>query len=447
MNGHILIIDDEPRLRELYARLLSLEGHSVDTAGTARDGLAKLGQRGYQLVITDVRLPDGNGLEVTRQVKERWPQTEVMVVTAYGNIPDGIAAMKSGAFDYLTKGDSDDQIIVRVASAVEKALLREQLENLKSNRRVLTSFHNLIGDSAAFRSAVELARKVAPTDASVLLLGETGTGKEQLAQAIHMASTHAMGPFVAINCAAIPRDVLESELFGYRKGAFTGAIADKKGLFEEAHNGTLLLDEIGEMPPELQAKLLRVLEDGTFTKIGDTKPITVRVRIVAATHRDLKQLAEAGQFRSDLYFRLAVFTIVLPPLRQRQYDIPLLAAHFLQILALRLGKTGLRLSDTLLTQLQQYPWPGNIRELRNVLERAVILVDSDTEMGLESLPTELTETRTLPFAPSATDRLEEVERQHILKVLQECQGNKTHTARRLGIGVATLYRKLAEYGL
>ncbi len=285
----ILIIDDEPRLRGLYAQMLEMEGYEVTTVGMGQEGLNLLSDHSFHLVLCDVKLPDILGLDMLKRIKKASPDTEVILITAYGNIPDGVLAMKLGAFDYLTKGDSDDQIVVRVATAVEKASLVREVARLRSGQRAPFSFEDLIGQSDSFLATVAQARKVAPTDASVLILGETGTGKELFAKAIHQASTRNEGQMVSLNCAAIPREMLESELFGYRKGAFTGATADKPGLLEIAAGGTLFLDEIGEMPLDMQAKLLRALDSGSFYPLGSTRPVTADVRIVAATHQPLRR--------------------------------------------------------------------------------------------------------------------------------------------------------------
>ncbi|HEX8531729.1 MAG TPA: sigma-54 dependent transcriptional regulator, partial [Cytophagales bacterium] len=327
--GSILLIDDEEKLRKLLARILGLEGYEVVQADSAARGLQALDAHPeVLLVLTDVRLPDGNGLQVLEKTKARRPDCEVIVMTAYGTIADGVKAMKCGAFDYITKGDQDEQMLLTIEKAVEKAQLRRQVAELESRVSAQCGFEHILGNSPAIRQAITLAQRVAVTDTSVVLEGETGTGKELFAQAIHQGSPRRSKPFVAVNCSAFPKDLLESEVFGYRKGAFTGATADKKGFFEAAHGGTLFLDEIGEMNLDLQAKLLRVLETQTFTKLGDPKLVRVDVRIIAATNRDLLKEAQAGHFRSDLYYRLSVFKIPVPPLRHRREDIGPLAQFF-----------------------------------------------------------------------------------------------------------------------
>lgn len=444
--ANILIVDDEAALRGLLARILRLEGYAVTEAGTAREGLRRLEQELFQVALCDVKLPDGNGVDLVGTIKKQSPDTEVILLTAYGNIPDGVQAIKNGAFDYLTKGDDQERILPLISRAIEKARMQQRIRLLERQVGEKFAFDTIIGHSKALTQAIELARRVAPTDASVLLTGETGTGKEVFAQAIHHASPRREQPFVAVNCSALGKDILESELFGHRAGSFTGATRDKKGLFEEAHLGTLFLDEIGEMPPDLQAKLLRVLETGEFLKVGDTKPTRVQVRVIAATNRDLLAESEVGHFRSDLYYRLAVFAIHLPALRDRRDDIPDLATYFVGVFAQKMNRrTVPALSSALLERLQQYAWKGNIRELRNVLERALILSDGDTlEVGV--LPPELRATAS-GHAETARFSLAEAERRQIQQVLLHTGGNKTEAARLLGIGLTTLYRKLEEYGL
>lgn len=439
----VLLIDDEEKLRQLLQRIIRLEGFDVQEAATGQAALKKLASQDFEVVLCDVKLPDSNGVDLVKQIKSLHPATEVILLTAYGNVPDGVQAMRNGAFDYIMKGDDNDKIIPLLHRAMEKVQLQRKLEQLQQRVTKQYSFDSIIGESPSIQEAIALARKVAATDATVLLLGETGTGKEVFAQAIHHNSDRRNKTFVAVNCSAFSKELLESELFGHKAGAFTGAIKDKKGLFEEANGGTLFLDEIGEMPAELQAKLLRVLEAGEFIKVGDTRTIKVNVRIIAATNRNLPTEIEAGHFRSDLFYRLAVFQVTLPALRERIKDIPSLALHFAIIFAGKTNKAIPVLQKEYITALQQYEWPGNIRELKNVIERSVILENSN----------ELT-TATLPFTmqhpadhKTASFELAEVEKQHIRKVLQHTAGNKTEAARLLGIGLTTLYRKIEEYGL
>ncbi len=441
MPASILLIDDEPKLRQLLARILQLEGYTVFEAADARSGLKTLEREEVHLVICDVKLPDGNGINLSAQIKQQYPATEIIVLTAFGSIPDGVKAVKNGAFDYITKGDDNDRIIPLVSRAIEKAALQFRIKQLEQQVSRRYGFDSIIGHSKAIQQAIELARKVAITDTTVLLTGETGTGKEVFAQAIHQASPRRTGPFVAINCGALGKDILESELFGHRAGAFTGASRDQKGLFAEAHKGTIFLDEIGEMPLDLQTKLLRVLETHEFLRVGDTKPSKTDVRVIAATNRSLEQEAHTSAFRLDLYYRLSVFQIELPSLRDRRDDIPGLAEEFARQDAARIGKRVLQLSPAFVQKLQQHAWKGNIRELKNVIERAVILADSDN-LTTDLLPYEMQEGANVSNS-SALD-LATVEQQHIRRVLRQTNGNKTEAARLLNIGLTTLYRKLDE---
>ncbi len=444
--GKLLIIDDEERLRNLMARILQLEGYEVSTASTGREGLKKLQQDPVNVVLSDVKLPDINGIELTEQIKKSWPATEVIVLTAFGTINDGVRAIKLGAFDYITKGDDNERIIPLVSKAMDKAQLQERVMELESKLNDKFGFERIIGRSPAITEAIRLAQKVAQTETTVLLLGETGTGKEVFAEAIHQASSRKGKPFVAVNCSAFTKELLESELFGHKTGSFTGATKDKKGLFEEANGGTIFLDEMGELDLELQAKLLRVLESQQFLKVGDTKPTQVNVRILAATNRDLQAEIETSQFRADLYYRLSVFQITLPALRERTKDIPLLAEYFMQYFASKIKKNVSRISATFLEKIEAYRWPGNIRELKNIIERAVILSDGP-ELDETLLPYEIQQASYRTDTSLSAFDLSAVEKLHIQRVLNHTHGNRAEAARLLNIGIATLYRKLKEYGL
>ena len=452
-NGTILLIDDEAVLRQAMARTLELEGYTVLQAPDALRGLAALREHAdaVLVVLSDVKLPDGRGLDLLPRYKTLAPLAEVVLMTAFGTIADGVRAMKEGAFDYLTKGDADEQMVVVVERAAEKAQLRRRVADLEKKVGTQYSFDAMIGRAPALEQAKKMAQQVAQTNATVLLEGPTGAGKELFAQAIHYGSPRRSKPFVALNCSAFPRELLESELFGYKKGAFTGATIDKKGLFEEANGGTLFLDEIGELEGGAQAKLLRALESQEFTKLGDTRPTRVNVRVVAATNRHLKQRAEAGEFRPDLYYRLSVVTIEVPPLSARAGDVPALVAHFTRHFAAKLRQKPLSLSAEALQALEHYPWPGNVRELKNVLERAAILTPPDRPVEVDDLPLEvqLAALQTgQPNGPSDDPRtLRNVERQHVQRMLLECGGNKTEAARLLGIAITTLYRKIQDFGL
>jgi two-component system, NtrC family, response regulator len=398
------------------------------------------------VIICDVKLPDADGVEAVGKLREKAPHAEIILLTAYGNIPDGVKAIKNGAFDYITKGDDNDKIIPLVARAAERVELQKRIAQLEARVGKRYAFDSIIGKSASIRHAIALAKKVADTGTTVLLTGETGTGKEVFAQAIHQESGRRLKPFVAINCSAFSKELLESEIFGHKAGAFTGANKDKKGLIEEAQDGTLFLDEIGEMPFELQAKLLRVLETKEFIKVGDTKTIKVDVRIIAATNRDLSVEVRNGHFREDLLYRLNVFTIELPALRQRKEDIPALIQYYLDVFVVKTNKKSLTLDPAVLPLLQAHEWKGNIRELKNVLERAVILADSALLPEHLPLDIQLSSPHSTPHVLSAFD-LASVEKLHIQRVLNHTHWNKAEAARLLNIGLTTLYRKIDEYGL
>ena len=446
----LLLIEDETHLRRLLARVLELEGYTVLQADNAYRGLDTLRQHAQEVlvILSDVKLPDGNGLELLPRYKAAAPLAEVILFTAHATVADGVQAMKQGAFDYLTKGGSDDQLLVTIERASEKARLQQRVQALEKQMGQHHSFAVMLGSAPAFVAAKTLAERVAPADTTVLLEGPTGAGKELFAQAIHQASLRASKPFVAVNCSAFPKDLLESALFGHRQGAFTGALSDQKGFLEEAKGGTLFLDEIGELDLGAQAKLLRVLETRQYFRVGDTKPRLADVRVVAATNRHLRQEATAGHFREDLYFRLAVVTVTVPALSARREDIDQLARHFTQELATKLRKRVRGLTPEALRRLRHYPWPGNVRELKNVLERAVLLCGD--EIGPECLPPEFEPAPdSIPDEARLDDgrRLYSIEKRHIQLVLREVGGNKTEAARQLGIGLTTLYRKLQEYGL
>lgn len=441
----VLIIDDEEKLKTLLARIISLEGFEVLLAGDCKSAWKNLEQNEVDVVLCDVKLPDGNGVEFSKKIKDEFPLLEIIVLTAYGSISDGVQAIKNGAFDYITKGDDNNKIIPLLYRAMEKVVLAKRVQLLEKQLSNKYSFDKIIGKSKSILKAIELAHKVAATDTSVLLTGETGTGKDVFAQAIHQESNRSKYNFVAINCSAFSKDILESEMFGHKAGSFTGASKDQKGLFEEANNGTIFLDELGEMALDLQTKLLRVLESGEFIRVGENKPIKVNVRIIAATNKDLLKEIEQGHFRQDLFYRISVFQIHLPPLRERVVDIEPLALEFLNTFAIKTNKRIKSASKDYLEALKQHQWNGNIRELKNVIERSVIL--SNDELTIDSLPIELQNyskpdknNKTL----SAFD-LASAEKIHIQKVLNYTNGNKTETARLLNIATTTLYRKLDEY--
>ncbi len=442
----ILIIDDEVQIRTLLTRMMELEGYDVCQAGDCRAALKQLELQNPDVVLCDVFLPDGNGVDLVLAIKKAAPNVEVILLTAHGNIPDGVQAIKNGAFDYITKGDDNNKIIPLISRAVEKARMNVRLEKLEKKVGQTYSFDSILGESKVLKDAVSLAQKVSGTDVPVLLTGETGTGKEVFAQAIHYSSKRARQNFVAVNCSSFSKELLESEMFGHKAGSFTGALKDKKGLFEEANNGTIFLDEIGEMAFELQAKLLRILETGEYIKIGDTKPTRVNVRIIAATNRNLSQEIVAGRFREDLLHRLSVFQIHLPPLRERAGDIRLLAKAFIKSFAEQLARPVVEIAPAFLEALDSQPWKGNIRELRNVIERSMIVCESGY-LDIADLPFDIQNAHYEHSNDSSPGSFElsAMERRHIARVLEYTKGNKTEAARLLKIGLTTLYRKIEEY--
>ena len=435
----ILVIDDEDPIRNLLARMIELEGYKVWKASDCQSALKLLKAQPFDVVLCDVFLPDGNGVDFIREIKKHRPEAEVILLTAHGNIPDGVQAIKNGAFDYITKGDDNLKIIPTISRAVDEVGKKKG----KVAPPVSYSFDSIIGSSNGLKQAVALARKVADTDVPVLLTGETGTGKEVFSHAIHYASPRSQYPIMAINCSAFSKDLLESELFGYKAGAFTGAMKDKPGLFEVANHGTVFLDEIGEMAFDLQARLLRVLETGEYIKVGDTKPTKVDVRIISATNRDLKKEIENGHFREDLYFRLSVFQIHLPPLRERKEDIEMLAETFLKRFSTKLKKEIKGMTSEVVDILKGAEWRGNIRELKNVMERSAIVCDE--EVTVQDLPIDLQCAGMDEEQGKEEFELAVIEQKHITKVLQYTRGNKTEAARLLKIGLATLYRKIEAY--
>ena len=443
---NILIIDDEEKLRNLLAKIISYEGFEVHQAESCKTALKKMELFDIDVVICDVKLPDGNGVELSKELKNKYPLIEIILLTAYGNIPDSVQAIKNGAFDYITKGDDNNKIIPLVIRAFDKVELTKRLKRLEKQLVDKYSFDSIIGKSKQIKKTIELAKKVAVSDTTILLMGETGTGKEVFAQAIHQESNRRNKNFVAINCSAFNKELLESELFGHKAGAFSGAIKDHKGLFSEANNGTIFLDEIGELALDLQAKLLRVIETSEFFKVGESKPTKIDVRIIAATNRDLQHEMETGNFRRDLFYRISAFQIALPALRERIVDIELFAYHFLQLFSSKANKKIEKFTDDFISALKQYQWKGNIRELRNVIERCVILADS-VVITTDMLPMEIKHNAIAISKNKVISSFElaHAEINHIQKVLNYTNGNKTKTAQLLGIALTTLYRKLSEY--
>jgi DNA-binding NtrC family response regulator len=442
--ARILVVDDEDSIRLALKTALSAR-HQVDEAADGESALVRLNRQGYDLVLTDLKMGALDGLEVLRQAKAGQPGCAVVILTAYGSVDNAVEAMKAGADDYLTKPFRLEELEHRVESLLEKGRLREERDDLD---RAAGLGQPLVGESAPFRAALRLAEQAAASDASVLVLGETGSGKEGLARRVHELSPRAKRPFVAVHCAALPAGLIESELFGHEKGAFTGAVAARKGRLELADGGTLFLDEVGEIPPETQVKLLRALEQKAFERVGGTATLKSDFRLVTATHRDLRALVKEGRFREDLYFRLAVFPITLPPLRERGDDVLLMARHFL---AARGGRP-LALGPGAEARLRAYAWPGNVRELMNVIERAALLSDGDT-LALDAALAGTTgaadmEAR-LPAAAAGnlTGRLESAEKTLIADALKRSGNNQSQAAKLLGLERTTLQYKMKKHGL
>ena len=445
--GRILVVDDEEGIRSFVAEALATAGHDVTQAADGREALRRLAERGFDLVLTDLKMPGIDGLEVVRRVRAEQPEVEVIVLTAHGSVDTAVQAMKLGAFDYLQKPVGSP---AELRLLVERALERRTLLAARDRElREAPGEAPLSWGDPAMVPVVEALRKVAPTNATVLLLGESGTGKEVAARAVHRWSARSAGPFVAVNGAAISEHLLESELFGHEKGAFTGAHERRRGRLELAAGGTFFLDEIGELRPELQVKLLRVLQERCFERVGGTQTIEADVRWIAATNRDLRVERDAGRFREDLYHRLAVFPIRLPPLRERRADILPLARALLAAVGAQLGRPGLTLAPAAERRIVAAEWRGNVRELRNALERAAILADGSAidEVHLWLEAPAPTGSAAGAAAPPVVRPLDELEREAIDRALAESGGNRREAALRLGIGVRTLYEKLKRYGL
>src|SRR5919197_719799 len=449
--AHILVVDDERNTCDALEMILRRDGHSVLTAPSGNEALALLEEHEVDLILSDMKMPQMDGLELLRHIKSRYPGLVVVMMSGHHDVTAAVEAMKEGAFDYLVKPFNRDDVL----RALQKALTLRALmvENLALKRQVQDRFARaqVIGSSLSWRRVCEMVEQVAPSRATVLLTGESGTGKELIAGLLHHLSPRAERPFITLNTAALPATLLEAELFGHEKGAFTGAQHRKPGRFELADEGTLFLDEIGDMPLEVQVKLLRVLQDGTFERLGGTRTLRVDVRVVAASNKDLDQEVEAGRFRTDLYYRLNVITLHLPPLRDRREDIPLLVAHFLRKYTQQNHKEVTAIQQQALQCLQTYDWPGNVRELENIIERAVVLAQGST-IGMTQLPAHLQEKEPEiahgeHFVLPAEATLAEIERAAIAQALQRNAGNRQAAARALNIGVATLYRKLKVYQL
>ncbi len=449
--AHILVVDDERSTLDALSTILGREGHDVLTVASAQEALTLLQDEELDLLLSDVKMPKMDGLALLRHVKAHHPGTIVSMMSGHQDVTAAVEAMKAGAFDYLVKPFGREDVLRTVQKALAHRLLLVENLALKRQVRYQIARAQVIGSSPAWRKICEMVEQIAPSRATVLINGESGTGKELIAGLIHHLSPRTDQPFITINAAALPATLLEAELFGHEKGAFTGAQQRKAGRFELADGGTLFLDEIGDMPPEVQVKILRVLQDGAFERLGSTRTMRTDVRVVAATNKDLMQEVEAGRFRLDLYYRLNVITLPLPALRQRREDIPLLVVHFLRKYAEQNNKEVSGIQQQALQYLQHYEWPGNVRELENVIERAVVLA-KEPIIGIAELPGHFQEKE---FLPAPTDHfvlplhatLADIEREAIAQALHHSAGNRQATARSLNIGVATLYRKLKEYQL
>jgi DNA-binding NtrC family response regulator len=434
----ILIIDDDPGFRRLLETILAGEGYSVELGGSVADATRLAAKRQYHLVLSDLKLPDGDGLDVLRWFHEHSAQTPLIMITAFGTVASAVEAMKLGAVDYLGKPlSSPDELRLLVRRTLDSRQIEQEREVLREEQRARFACDTLIAQDPKMVSLLELATKVAPTNATALLTGQSGTGKEVLARCIHSNSPRAQRVFAPVNCAALSPTLIESELFGHEKGSFTGAVAQHIGRFERAHGGTLFLDEIGELDGNLQSKLLRVLQEKTFERVGGTRQISVDVRLIVATNRDLKRLVAEGKFRDDLYYRLNTFPLDIPPLRERPADIPVLARFFLARSAKNLRKPGLELSPEALDGLLRYTWPGNVRELENMMERMAILCDG--QVRTVDLPITQKE-------PARPVRWWDIERQAIDEALRTNEGNRTKAAKQLGISLRKLQYRLKEYG-
>jgi len=448
----VLVVDDETSILDTLQILLRGEGFDVAVARSATEALERLDEAMPDVVLSDIRMPGVSGLELLAAIRERDPEVPVILMTAQASLQSAIQAVNHGAFYYLQKPFSNAELVALCRRATETRALKAENRELRREirRRNRAGVERPIGKNRRFREVVKLAETVAPTDSTVLITGESGTGKEVLARYIHALSERDAGPFVSMNCAALPESLLESELFGHVKGAFTGAVRDKDGLLVAARGGTFFLDEVGEMSPSLQVKLLRALQEREVVPVGATEPVAIDVRIIAATNRDLEHEMRKGTFRSDLYYRLNVISLHIPPLRERRDDVPLLADHFLTALARANDREPpLRLAASALEALQAYDWPGNVRELENALERAAVLCTGDV-LDVDTLPKHIVEPRPEPIVserPPANPTLEVIERAYILWVLQAEGGNKARAAEVLGIDPSTLYRKLNRYGM
>ncbi len=445
----ILVVDDDPNIRKILKDLLDKEGFHVLTAPDVDKALTTLDAQDFELVITDLKMPGKSGMDLVTLVKDRKPATPVIMVTAYGDIEVAVAAMKKGAYDFITKPFDENELLNVIKKALSESRKNKELISVYFDKAD-HALPETIGKAPAIQQVLQTIRKIGPTDSTVLLTGETGVGKELIARAIHLASLRRTSPFVKVNCAAIPETLLESELFGYEKGAFTGAVTNKPGRFEIAQQGTLFLDEIGEIPFHLQAKLLSVLQDKAFERVGGVKTIKVDIRIVAATNQDLQSAVQSGKFRSDLFYRLNVVPIYIPPLRERKDDLIPLVDYFLKKFTTKHQRKIHHVSPEVIASFSNYDWPGNIRELENILERMVLMSEGET-LSLDSLPPEIRGTGARSSSHTLKEKLGDIshvtEKQMIIDALNKTDQNRTKAAGLLGISRRTLQNKIKEYGL
>ncbi|MFN4131856.1 MAG: sigma-54-dependent transcriptional regulator [Caldimicrobium sp.] len=442
---NLLIVDDEVDILNVLKFLLEKEGYRVDTAINGEEALSKIKKKSYDIVLTDLRMPGIDGMELLERIKEEASETDVVIMTAYASIDSAVTAIKKGASDYIVKPFINEDVKMRIKRILEHRKLQREVEVLKQQLSQRVKGEIYFGTSPQMQEILKILEKVIPTKAPILILGESGTGKGVLAEFIHSNSPRKDNPFISINCSAIPENLLESELFGYKKGAFTGAVSDKKGLLELAHKGTLFLDEIGDMPMNLQAKLLKFLELGEFIPLGDTSKKQVDVRIIAATNKNIEELIKAGLFREDLYYRLNLIEIKIPPLRERKEDIPALIYFFIDKFNKEHGKNIKGITNEALLSLINYSWPGNIRELKNIIERASILAQGPY-ITLAEIPERIKGSKTIEEkTKTLKEAIEEFEKNYLLNTLREFSYNKEKVAEALGIDLATLYRKLKKY--
>lgn len=446
----ILVVDDDERLRVAAGKVLSGGGYHVECVGSAREAIQALRRRQAAVVLSDLRLQESDGIALLKQIRESWPEIEVVVLTGHGSVQNAVEAMKLGAYDFIEKPFDSDRLLKIAARALEKQRLASENRQLKRQLEQLRGLDALIGNNPRILAIKRLISQIAPTDINVLIQGESGTGKEVVADALHHLSERHDKRFVKISCAAIPETLLESELFGYERGAFTGAAATRPGRFELAHGGTLMLDEIAEMSPQLQAKLLRVLQDGKFQRLGGSREMNVDARLICATHADIPKAVEEGQFRQDLYYRINTLHVMLPPLRERADDIPVLAAHFLGLFAARMQRNVTAIAPAALQKLQAHSWPGNVRELEHVIQRAVALAHEKTVTDFEFSPHASGQRKPGPNAqndglsiPIGTP-VDEATRKLVQATIEHCAGNKLQAAKLLGISPRTMYRHFSK---